>query len=47
MQIEVVEYDDQSSTEEAVKAIERLATQDKVDLILPPWGTGLTAAVNR
>ena len=27
MQIEVVEYDDQSSTEEAVKAIERLATE--------------------
>jgi len=45
MQIEVVEYDDQSSTEEAVKGIERLATEDKVDLILPPWGTGTNLAV--
>jgi branched-chain amino acid transport system substrate-binding protein len=43
--IEVTEYDDRSNSEEAVKAIERLATQDKVDLILPPWGTGLNLAV--
>ncbi|CCE05517.1 Twin-arginine translocation pathway signal precursor (fragment) [Bradyrhizobium sp. STM 3843] len=43
--IEVVEYDDRSSSEEAVKAIERLANQDKVDFILPPWGTGLNLAV--
>ncbi|MFN3743947.1 MAG: amino acid ABC transporter substrate-binding protein [Hyphomicrobiaceae bacterium] len=45
LQIEVVEYDDRSNSEEAVKAVERLATQDKVDLILPPWGTGLNLAV--
>jgi branched-chain amino acid transport system substrate-binding protein len=45
LQIEVVEYDDRSNSEEAVKAIERLATQDQVDLILPPWGTGLNLAV--
>lgn len=43
--IEVVEYDDRSSSEEAVKAIERLASQDKVDFILSPWGTGLNLAV--
>ena len=43
--VEVVEYDDRSNSEEAVKAIERLATQDKVDFILPPWGTGLNLAV--
>ncbi|QOZ09694.1 amino acid ABC transporter substrate-binding protein [Bradyrhizobium sp. CCBAU 51765] len=43
--IEVVEYDDRSSSEEAVKAIERLANQDKVDFILSPWGTGLNLAV--
>jgi branched-chain amino acid transport system substrate-binding protein len=43
--IEVVEYDDRSSSEEAVKAIERLASQDKVDFILPPWSTGLNLAV--
>ena len=43
--IEVVEYDDRSSSEEAVRAIERLITQDKVDFVLPPWGTGLNLAV--
>lgn len=43
--IEIVEYDDRSSSEEAVRAIERLATQDKVDFILPPWGTGFNLAI--
>lgn len=43
--IEVIEYDDRSNSEETVKAIERLATQDKVDFILPPWSTGLNLAV--
>ena len=43
--IEVVEYDDRSSTEEAVRAIDRLISQDKVDLILPPWGTAVNLAV--
>lgn len=43
--IEVVQYDDRSSTEEAVRAIERLITQDKVDLLLPPWGTATNLAV--
>ena len=45
MPIEVVEYDDRSSSDDAVKAIERLANQDKVDFILPPWSTGLNLAV--
>jgi branched-chain amino acid transport system substrate-binding protein len=39
--IEVIEYDDRSNSEEAVRAVERLITQDKVDLLFPPWGTGL------
>ena len=43
--IEVVQYDDRSSAEEAVRALERLINQDKVDFILPPWGTGLNLAV--
>ena len=43
--LEVTEYDDRSNSEEAVKAIERLATQDKVDFILAPWGTALNLAV--
>ena len=37
MKIEVIEYDDRSNSEEMIKAVERLATQDKVDFILPPW----------
>lgn len=43
--IEVVEYDDRSASEEAVRAVERLATQDEVDFILPPWGTGFNLAI--
>lgn len=43
--IEVIEYDDRSSNEDLVRAVERLATQDKVDIILPPWGTGANLAI--
>ncbi|MCA2012736.1 amino acid ABC transporter substrate-binding protein [Cereibacter sphaeroides] len=43
--IEVVEYDNRSSNEDLVRAIERLASEDQVDLILPPWGTGSNLAV--
>ncbi|MGV1987240.1 amino acid ABC transporter substrate-binding protein [Agrobacterium sp. 22-221-1] len=43
--VEVVEYDDRSSAEDAVRFTERLASQDKVDFILPPWGTGFNLAV--
>jgi branched-chain amino acid transport system substrate-binding protein len=43
--IEVVEYDDHSNLDDAVKAIDQLITRDKVDFILPPWGTGLNIAV--
>lgn len=43
--IEVVEYDDRSSSEEAIRAVERLIEQDQVDFILPPWGTGTNLAV--
>ena len=43
--IEVIEYDDRSSNEDLVRAIERLASEDEVDLILPPWGTGPNLAV--
>src|SRR5450755_4474685 len=43
--IEVIEYDDHSNVDNAVEAVERLITQDKVDFILSPWGTGLNLAV--
>lgn len=43
--IEVVEYDDRSQSEELVRAVDRLVSQDKVDFLLPPWGTGMNMAV--
>lgn len=43
--VEVIEYDDRSQTEEAVRAIQRLATKDQVDFILPPWSTGFNLAI--
>ena len=43
--IEVIEYDDHSNLDDVVKAEERLIKQDKVDFILPPWGTGLNLVV--
>lgn len=43
--LQVVEYDDRSQSEEAVRAVERLISQDRVDILLPPWGTGLNLAV--
>ena len=32
-------YDDQSKPEQAVRIYEKLITDDKVDLLLAPWGT--------
>ncbi|WP_018111986.1 amino acid ABC transporter substrate-binding protein [Thermus igniterrae] len=43
--IAVVEYDDRSSPEETIRNIERLITQDRVDFVLPPWGTAMNLAV--
>jgi branched-chain amino acid transport system substrate-binding protein len=43
--IEVIEYDDHSNVDDAVAAVERLISRDKVDFILSPWGTGLNLAV--
>jgi branched-chain amino acid transport system substrate-binding protein len=43
--VEFVRYDDKSSPETAVKVYEKLITQDKVDLILSPWGTTIHFAV--
>ncbi len=40
--IELVYYDDKSSADEVIKVYERLITVDKVDILLPPWGTWAT-----
>jgi branched-chain amino acid transport system substrate-binding protein len=44
-QIELVEYDDRSLIEDAVRNTERLINQDKCDFILAPWGTAFNLAV--
>jgi branched-chain amino acid transport system substrate-binding protein len=43
--IELVSSDDQSNVETVVRTYEKLMGSDKVDLILPPWGSGANFAV--
>ena len=43
--IELIEYDDRTNPGETIKAVERLATHDKADFIIAPYGTGLNLAV--
>ncbi|HJP23347.1 MAG TPA: ABC transporter substrate-binding protein, partial [Alphaproteobacteria bacterium] len=35
--LELIEYDDQTNPGETIKAVQRLATQDKVDFIVAPY----------
>lgn len=44
MQVELIEYDDRTSNEEAIKNIQRMVNVDKVDFIIPPYGTGINLA---
>ncbi|HEV8440705.1 MAG TPA: amino acid ABC transporter substrate-binding protein [Methylomirabilota bacterium] len=43
--IEFITTDDRSEVETAVRFYEKLMTDDRVDLILPPWGTAMHFAV--
>jgi branched-chain amino acid transport system substrate-binding protein len=43
--VELVGVDDRSEAETVVRSYEKLMASDKVDLILPPWGTGANFAV--
>jgi branched-chain amino acid transport system substrate-binding protein len=43
--IELLGYDDRSETETCVRTYQKLMTSDKVDLILPPWGSGANFAI--
>ena len=43
--VEFVMYDDQSNPAQAAKIYEKLITDDKVDLLLAPWGTPMHIAV--
>ena len=42
--IELIEYDYQTNPGAHIKAAQRLATQDKVDFIIAPYGTGFNLA---
>lgn len=42
--IELIEYDDKTNPAEHLKAVQRLATQDEVDFIIAPYGTGFNVA---
>ena len=44
MQIELIEYDDKTNPGEHIKLAQRLATQDKVDFVVAPYGTGFNIA---
>ena len=43
--VEFISIDDRSEIETAVRFYEKLASDDKVDLLLPPWGTAMNFAV--
>ena len=42
--IELIEYDDKTNPGEHIKAVQRLATQDEVDFMIAPYGTGFHIA---
>jgi branched-chain amino acid transport system substrate-binding protein len=43
--VELISYDDRSEVETIVRTFEKLMVTDKVDLILPPWGSTANFAV--
>jgi branched-chain amino acid transport system substrate-binding protein len=43
--VELITYDDKSDIGTAVKLVEKLILEDKVDLLLPPWGTAMHFAI--
>ncbi len=42
--MKLIEYDDRTNPGETIKAINRLANQDKADLIMASYGTGFNLA---
>ncbi len=43
--VKLIIYDDNSTIETCTKLLEKLIVQDKVDFVLPPWGTAFNFAV--
>jgi branched-chain amino acid transport system substrate-binding protein len=44
-QIELISFDDRSEIETCVRTYEKLMGSDKVDLVLPPWGSNANFAI--
>jgi branched-chain amino acid transport system substrate-binding protein len=42
--VEIVQYDDKTNPAEHIKAVQRLASQDEVDFMIAPYGTGFNIA---
>jgi branched-chain amino acid transport system substrate-binding protein len=42
--VEIIRYDDKSDAGTMTRLVEKLITEDKVDLLLPPWGTAMHLA---
>ncbi|MDW8060273.1 MAG: ABC transporter substrate-binding protein [Thermomicrobium sp.] len=43
--VDIIWADDQSNPEECIRQTQRLITQEKVDLLIPPYSTGINHAV--
>ena len=43
--VEIIRYDDKSEIGTCVKMVEKLILDDKVDMLLPPWGTAWNFAI--
>lgn len=43
--VELIGYDDRSDIETAVRTYQKMMGSDKLDLILPPWGSGMNFAI--
>jgi branched-chain amino acid transport system substrate-binding protein len=43
--VELISYDDRSQPDEVIRLMEKLILNDKVDLVLGPWGTHMNLAV--
>lgn len=42
--VQIIEYDDRTDPSETIRSVQRLATNDRADFIMAPYGTGLALA---
>src|SRR5690606_5059334 len=43
--VELISYEDRSDIETAVRTYQKMMGSDKLDLILPPWGSAMNFAI--